>query len=127
MASSRLLYKPKVLIVQACQGNDTIRAERLQTDGPSARNSPAYSDLLVCVSAVPGFTSFRDTERGSWFIQTLCKKIQELSDSKHLLDILTETSREVQDKRGPDDQCMVPITNSILRRYLKLPKKLKKQ
>lgn len=80
LASTRLLYKPKVLIVQACQGNETIRAERLAVDGPSARNSPAYSDLLVCVSAVPGFTSFRDTERGSWFIQTLCKKIKELSD-----------------------------------------------
>lgn len=80
MASPRLLYKPKVLIVQACQGNETIRAERLAMDGPSARNSPAYSDLLVCVSAVPGFTSFRDTERGSWFIQIMCKKINELAD-----------------------------------------------
>lgn len=51
----------------------------LAHDGPQSR-LPVYSDLLTCVSSVPGFSSFRHTGTGSWFIQTLCEKIQQLSN-----------------------------------------------
>lgn len=78
LISRQLLTKPKILIVQACQGEETLQATTLEEDGP--HNLPIYSDILTCVSSVAGFTSFRDTQKGSWFIQTLCKKLNELSD-----------------------------------------------
>lgn len=82
MISKKLIGKPKVLIIQACQGINTQRAvliNHLATDGNES-SKPAYCDLLVCVATVKGFTSMRHTEMGSWYIQTLCEKIIELAD-----------------------------------------------
>lgn len=82
MISKKLIGKPKVLIIQACQGTDTQRAfpiNHLATDGNES-SRPAYCDLLTCVASVKGFTAMRHTEDGSWFIQTLCEKIAELAD-----------------------------------------------
>lgn len=50
----------------------------LAHDGPS-NSLPVYSDFLTCVSTVPGFTSIRHTQDGSWFIQTLCEKLGNLA------------------------------------------------
>lgn len=80
MISKKLTGKPKVLIIQACQGTSTQRAiYHLATDAHES-SKPAYCDLLTCVASVKGFTSIRHTELGSWFIQTLCQKIVELAD-----------------------------------------------
>jgi len=42
-----------------------------------------------------GYVSWRDINRGSWFIQSLCKELQEHASSKDFLKILTRTSRRV--------------------------------
>lgn len=146
MISPRLVGKPKILIVQACQGDVTQQAREvsatititsnwnritdsivfhilmqidyLQHDGPSL---PIFSDLLTCISSVPGHTSIRHTEEGSWFIQVLCRKITELAAHKHFADILTVVGREVQNLRGRNNQCMSPIFRSTLRMQLFFP------
>lgn len=80
MISKKLTGKPKVLIIQACQGTSTQRAiYHLATDADES-SKPAFCDILTCVASVKGFTSIRHTELGSWFIQTLCQKIVELAD-----------------------------------------------
>lgn len=122
MTSGGLISRPKILILQACQGDVTQQArDFLQDDGPTSCSLPIYSDLLTCISTVPGFTSIRHTENGSWFIQTLCKKINELAARKHFADILTVVGREVQNLRGRNNQCMVPIYRSTLRMELFFP------
>lgn len=84
MISDQLIGKPKVLIIQACQGELTQKAKQIDTgrlchDGPTM-SLPAYSDLIRCGSTVPGHTSFRHTEDGSWYIQTLCKTLNEFAE-----------------------------------------------
>lgn len=82
MISKDLIGKPKVLILQACQGTATQRAQLvnpLAMDSDEKRK-PAFCDLLSCVASVRGFTAIRHTELGSWFIQTLCEQIVELAD-----------------------------------------------
>lgn len=100
--SKDLIHLPKLLIIQACQGKDyknklidyfiygyinvlgtdtqemPSSSNRLEHDGPSTVT--LHSDLIRIQSTVDGFTSFRDREKGSWFIQTLCSEIDKHGD-----------------------------------------------
>jgi hypothetical protein len=67
-----------------------------------------------------GFYSFRN-EKGSWFIQSLCK---ELNASDNLLQILTRTSRRVTQLESKSDEKefhgkkQVPSVTTMLTRDL---------
>lgn len=46
-------------------------------------------------ATVEGYSAWRDTVNGSWFIQTLVKKLEEHRDQRSLMSILTVVNREV--------------------------------
>lgn len=136
MASKELADKPKILIIQACQGdNEQIAAEvphkprqfvsTLQHDGPSSSSSvPLLSDYCIAKSTVPGFISYRDTGKGSWFVQTLCEKINEYGARYHLSDIMTKVNGEVSGLRGDRQEMMVPYFETCLRKQFYFPPRL---
>uniref|UniRef100_UPI0035900CD6 caspase-8-like n=2 Tax=Myxine glutinosa TaxID=7769 RepID=UPI0035900CD6 len=79
-----LLYKPKVFIIQACQGN----AEQLRCHLPQlgdlvqdgygdTTDIPFEADILLALATVPGYYSYRSRTYGSWFIQTLCRLLND--------------------------------------------------
>uniref|UniRef100_A0A3F2Z153 CASPL1 n=1 Tax=Anopheles minimus TaxID=112268 RepID=A0A3F2Z153_9DIPT len=123
MANERLTGKPKLLIVQACQGADLQSAvpipnhEHDGLDGEE-RTASVFMDFLVAWSTVPGFASIRHIEKGSWFIQELCEKLRQLYESEHIMDILTAVINDVASKRGYGNECMVPIVQSTLSKKL---------
>ncbi|XP_055913524.1 caspase-8 [Eupeodes corollae] len=127
LTDKSLSRKPKMLIIQACQGTNLQTAKyndaNLESDSPE-ENSTDYGDMVQAMSTVNGFASLRHTKTGSWFIQTLCSKINELGDSEHILDILTEVNNEVGNKRGFDNACMTPISYQTLRKKFRLPSRL---
>ncbi|XP_041968435.1 caspase-3-like [Aricia agestis] len=99
-----LVTKPKLLIIQACRGlrlNPAVPVmrslhHRLDHDVEvEPYTLPAESDMLILHSSYVGCPSVRSEIEGSWFIQTLCKKILELSEELDLESILTEVKREV--------------------------------
>lgn len=55
----------------------------LTTDGPSAGQQALTRtvDILLFWATVPGYAAIRDKKNGSWFIQTLCKKMEELQNT----------------------------------------------
>uniref|UniRef100_A0A3F2YXQ1 CASPL1 n=1 Tax=Anopheles funestus TaxID=62324 RepID=A0A3F2YXQ1_ANOFN len=119
MANERLTGKPKLLIVQACQGADLQSAVPIpnhEHDGLAGeeRTASVFMDFLVAWSTVPGFASIRHIEKGSWFIQELCTKLRQLYESEHIMDILTAVINDVASKRGYGNECMVPIVQSTL-------------
>lgn len=83
--ADNLLGKPKVLIIQACQGGNlqiarSNNAMQLQSDSPAlipnqAVVIPPCSDFLIAWSTVEGYASLRHILKGTWFIQTLCETI----------------------------------------------------
>lgn len=95
LAAPTLLRKPKLLIVQACQGEETQElmasssdVGELESDGPvevktktalvdvnaaDEDNHPLRCDMCVAMSTIPGYVSYRNTVHGSWFVQTLCE------------------------------------------------------
>lgn len=119
LIGEELRHKPKILLIQACQVDDQIqRTEFKNLDGDY--------DLFVAWSAFPGKVSYRDIEKGSWFIQTICKKINDYGNSDHMIDIMTEVSRDLKDKSGPNKETMINIYETNLTKKIFLPRSLQK-
>ncbi|CRK89032.1 CLUMA_CG002789, isoform A [Clunio marinus] len=125
-----LLDKPKILLIQACQGQKTQRViqritrSEIEHDGPSSTTltrGSKYADFLVVWSTIEGFTSFRDIDEGTWFIQLLVQKIRELHKDHHFLDICTATISEIIKKGKEKNICMVPHSDSSFTRKFFFP------
>jgi Caspase domain. len=82
--------------------------------------------LISTTHLSSGYYSWRNPDAGTWFIQCLCKELQEHASTKDFLKILTRTSRRVAiDYESYNDvnpwhhqQKQVPSFNSMLIRDL---------
>lgn len=124
-----LAGKPKLFFIQACQGDRLdagITLTRTDMDASPSYKIPTHCDFLIAYSTIPGYYSWRNTTKGSWFMQALC---QELEESRHedLLTILTFVNRRVAvdfESNCPDSSVMhaqkqIPCITYMLTRLLK--------
>jgi len=136
----KLVGRPKLVFVQACQGQETDqgvsvtdrRRRHTSTDSTATYKIPNYADFLIFQASFWDHFSFRSSETGSWFIQALCDKIDRSSSSEPLFDILLTVSASValnKESNVPgrpnlDKKKQVPLLYSTMLRkmYLKGPK-----
>ena len=82
-----LAGKPKLFFFQACQGSEYMDSYE-SVDGPGAGRKdtwlPVESDFLFCYATVKGYYSWRNSKRGSWFMETL---VQVFRKHAHKMDI----------------------------------------
>jgi len=108
-----LVGKPKMIFVQACQGQETDpgvvvrplsaangqpRSRNPSSDGSNMSSSyciPNYADLLIYQASYFGHYSFRSVNTGSWFIQALCLALEQSQRGEDLDTVLTRVSRQV--------------------------------
>ncbi|XP_060786040.1 caspase-8-like [Neoarius graeffei] len=110
-----LKEKPKLFFIQACQGNQHQQVVFLQPDSSNSTSDmetglfcdteeprktiPAEANYLLAKATVPGYVSYREKFKGTWFIQSLCQNLQKLVPSGiDLLSILTKVNNEVSQK-----------------------------
>lgn len=83
---SSLFQKPKLFFIQACRGENKQGVAFFQkflededmpvSDAAVPRDSiPEAADYLLAMSTVPSYVSYRDRDKGSWFIQSLCHNL----------------------------------------------------
>lgn len=127
-----LAGKPKLFFIQACQGDKldggVTMSNRTETDGSSSASYriPIHADFLIVFSTVPGYYSWRNTTRGSWFMQALCDELRYYSGEKDILTLLTFVCQRVAldfESNTPDmptmhQQKQVPCITSMLTRLL---------
>ncbi|XP_018561308.1 caspase-8 [Anoplophora glabripennis] len=131
-----LVGKPKILILQSCQGRQCLKLNEITeedesfsitTDGPNSSNQsvPRTVDMLTFWATVPGYAAIRNTKTGSWFIQALVKKMIELANQHHFADICTRILDDVSGQTWTvseeEKNAMTPMIVSTLRKYFYLP------
>lgn len=93
--------KPKLIFVQACQGeqlDEGILLRTQQDNGafPHAHNlMEVPSDFLIACSTFPEFYSFRNVSMGSWFIQSLCEQLRKHGKEMTILTLMTMVCQKV--------------------------------
>nr|ACY95436.1 CARD caspase 2 [Hydra vulgaris] len=110
---SNLMGKPKMFFFQACQGSDYMDGVepdtgRMETDGPPEYGNeislPTEADFIYAYSTVPGFYSWRNSAKGSWFIQALVEVFRKHAHKMDVVRMLTRVNRIVATKKSQTGQ-----------------------
>lgn len=114
--------KPKILVIQACQGDNL---QTVMLDGPkppvtlnALTLGPERGDSVIAWSTVKGYASFRDRAKGSWFIQELCKEFKENSPARDFVDMVTRVNNQLRSKTHLG-MFMVPSLSTSLCKKIK--------
>jgi caspase 3 len=94
-----LMGKPKLFFVQACRGTKVAKGVEIPNQlVPDAQNNtisiPEFADNLIMFSTDDETISIRESNKGTWFIQELCKQLKN-NTSSDLMSILTVVTRKV--------------------------------
>lgn len=134
--------KPRIFIIQACQGDDldegiTLVPKKKKTEKDGIDFEPLkmepilpHKDFLIAYSTLPGFYSFRNSRFGSWFIRELCKELNASGGIHDLIGMLTYVTQTVAydyesqnaDNDDLDQKKQIPCVVSMLTKLLYFPK-----
>uniref|UniRef100_A0A8W8JXW5 Caspase-2 n=1 Tax=Magallana gigas TaxID=29159 RepID=A0A8W8JXW5_MAGGI len=114
--------KPKMYIFNACRGDSFYLPNEV---GGYRSQVLENQDILFCYSTFPGYASYRDPDRGSWFVQEFVEVFREQANEEHVIDMLTEVNKRVSQKNHTDNsleascvQIPCPATSLTKKWYL---------
>ncbi|KAK5863249.1 hypothetical protein PBY51_000295 [Eleginops maclovinus] len=89
------------------------------SDEPDARATlPTPSDILVSYSTFPGYVSWRDTQSGSWYVETLNRILEENTATYDLVTMLMMVNHEVSQNSAKGLYKQMPGSFNFLRKHL---------
>ncbi|XP_046858886.1 caspase-7-like [Xenia sp. Carnegie-2017] len=126
----RLPGKPKLFFFQACQGNDYMDGtdavdgalDEIDGKGNEKSTIPLEADFMYAYSTVPGYYSWRNSVKGSWFVQAIDSVFRKYVKSMDLLRMMTRVNCEVAKQKSntnenySDNKKQIPSIISQLRK-----------
>lgn len=102
-----LVHKPKIFLFPFCRGDISergVQSAKIQTDSINYNNNrvnniPQLSDVIVCYATSKGFKSHRDTEDGSWYIQSFVKNMADNAHDTSFEDIVKKIQADTSKLR----------------------------
>uniref|UniRef100_A0A8C7FZW7 Caspase 9, apoptosis-related cysteine peptidase n=1 Tax=Oncorhynchus kisutch TaxID=8019 RepID=A0A8C7FZW7_ONCKI len=89
------------------------------SDEPDARATlPTPSDILVSYSTFPGYVSWRDTQAGSWYVETLDNVLEDNAADNDLVTMLMMVNHEVSQNSAKGVYKQMPGSFNFLRKLL---------
>uniref|UniRef100_A0A1I7TE83 Caspase-7 n=1 Tax=Caenorhabditis tropicalis TaxID=1561998 RepID=A0A1I7TE83_9PELO len=148
----RLANKPKLVFVQACRGDRRdngypvldsvdgvpalIRRGWDNRDGPLFnflgcvrpqvqqvwRKKPSQADMLIAYATTAQYVSWRNSARGSWFIQAVCEVFSLHAKDMDIVELLTEVNKKVAcgfqtSQSGNIHKQMPELTSRLLKKF----------
>ena len=101
---------PKLFLFQACLGSDYM--DPLDSvDGPAgpaeereiALTLPTEADFLYAYSTVPGYYSWRNSKRGSWFMEAIVSVFREYAHKMDVVRMLTRVNAVIAHRKSRTD------------------------
>ena len=119
-----LAGKPKMFIIQACRGDEYMGMIDDQVDGvgsdewkakrQSLLQLPLEADFLFAYSTVDGYLSWKNSEHGSWFVETLVRVFRAHALKMDVMRMLNRVNKIVADR-------FPKTNNSVLKRKKQMP------
>ncbi|XP_064210715.1 caspase Dronc isoform X2 [Tribolium castaneum] len=89
--------KPKIFIYHICRNvlRESVTKQTF-TDAILGNSLRTYSDMLICHPSVKGFSAYRNSIKGSWYIQLLCKVFMEHAHDMDIESLLRKVDEELE-------------------------------
>lgn len=140
--------KPKMFFIQSCRGElhdaghtitsstnyhlrrqdmgnyeeiDVTTCQTFYQDLPleMVHNPPNHADFLIVRSTMTNFVSFRNTTKGSWFIQDLCDVLDKNAYDTDILTLLTYVNQLVSLRESsPQQEKQILCISSMLTKLI---------
>ena len=138
--------KPKFFIFQGCRGlrrdygtptqefipsldNDPYLINKRTENDAKGFNmprraelrSPTVEDMLIAWSTIPGYVANRNTIKGSWFVECICRVFMRCAATMDIRDMLDKVSMEMrnyEDENGMKQTCSYEVRHFYRKVYL---------